>query len=142
MAGFQRARGTDAGFQRFTTSGSLAVTQGDLMAFDRANEVVVKATSSSSIEDLAGVAVETIASTETSVLLQRISPLDEYVVNTTNNSSTAHNYHRMVLTDENEVNNTGTDSTSDAAVVMLVAPVGAASDKKILARFVTVKDRA
>jgi hypothetical protein len=141
MAGFQRVSGADRGFERFTTS-SLAITQGDLLVFDRANNVVIKATSSTSMEDVAGVAVETITSAETSVLVQRVTEDDEYVVNTTNNTTTASNYERMVLTDENEVNNTGTDSTSDAAVFMQISPVGAAADKKIRGRFVTKVDRA
>lgn len=141
MAGFRRVSGADRGFQRFNTS-SLAISIGDLLAFDRANEVVIKATSSTSAEDLAGVAVEAIASTDSSVLVQRISADDEYVVNLTNNSSSAHNYHRMVLTDENEVNNTGTDSTSDAAVFMQLSPVGAAADKLARGRFVVTQDRA
>ena len=104
--------------------------------------MVILATSSSSAEDLAGVAVETIGTSATSVLVQRISEDDEYVVSTTNNSATTMNYERMVLTDENEVNNTGTDSTSDAAVFVQLYPVGAAADKKIRGRFVTKQDRA
>ena len=142
MAGFNRVSGGDRGFQRFTIS-SITVAIGDLLAFDRANEVVILATSSSSAEDLAGVAVEAASSSDTSVLAQRINQDDEYVVASTNNSNTAHNYHRMVLTDENAVNNTGTDSTSDAAVFMQLSTVGAAADKKIRGRFVvTGQDRA
>ena len=141
MAGFSRVKGSDRGFDRFDIS-SLALAIGDLVAFDRANNVVIKATSSTSIEDLAGVVVEATSTSDTSVLVQRIVDGDEYVVNTTNNSTAASNYERMVLTDENEVNNTGTDSTSDAAVFMQPSPVGAAGDKKIRGRFVTRQDRA
>lgn len=141
MAGFRRVSGGDRGFQTFTIS-SITVAIGDLLAFDRTNEVVILATSSSSAEDLAGVAVEARTSSDTTVLCQRITADDEYVVDSTNNSNSAHNYHRMVLTDENAVNNTGTDSTSDAAVFMQLAPVGAAADKKIRGRFVTTQDRA
>ena len=141
MAGFERVSGSDRGFIRFDTS-SLAITKGDLLAFDRSNNVVIKATSSTSVEDLAGVAVETIVSTETSVLVQKVDENDEFVAPTTNNTAATMNYERMVLTDENEVNNTGTDSTSDAAYVMQLYPVGAASDKKIRCRLVRVQDRA
>ena len=142
MAGFRRVSGGDRGFHKFTIS-SITVVVGDLLAFDRTNEVVILATSSSSAEDLAGVAVEAATTSDTSVLVQRINQDDEYIVDTTNNSNSAHNYHRMVLTDENAANNTGTDSTSDAAVFMQLAPVGAAADKKIRGRFVvTGQDRA
>lgn len=141
MAGFNRVKGGDQGFTRRDIS-SLAFAVGDLAAYDRSNEVVVKATSSTTPEDLAGVVVEATTTADTSVLLQEIQDGDEYVVDVTNNSSTAHNYHRMVLTDENAVNNTGTDDTTDAAVFMQLYPVGAASDKKIRGRFVTRQDRA
>lgn len=139
---FQRKSGGDQGFQRFDTS-SLALVAGDLVVFDRANHVVIKATSSTSVEDLAGVVVESIASTDTSVLVQKVvTEDDEFVADCTNNSNAAHNYQRMVLTNENTVNNTGSDSTSDAAYVMQLYPVGVASDKKIRCRLVRVQDRA
>ena len=141
MAGFKRVSGDDRGFQKFTIS-SITVAVGDLLAFDRANEVAILATSSTSLEDLAGVAVEAKTTSDTTVLAQRITADDEFIVDTTNNSSTAHNYHRMVLTDENAVNNTGTDSTSDAAVFMQIAPVGDVADKKIRGRFNLSVDRA
>jgi hypothetical protein len=141
MAGFSRVKGSDRGFQIYTIS-SLALAVGDLVAFDRANEVVVKATSSTTIEDVAGVVVEATTTADTEVLTQRVIDHDEYIVDVTNNSSADHNYHRMLLTDENEVNNTGTDDTTDAAVFMQLSPVGAASEKKIRGRFVTRQDRA
>lgn len=141
MAGFKRSKGENRGYDRFTIS-SVAFVVDDLAAFDRTNEVVIKATSSTSMEDVAGVVVEATTTADTSVLVQRPSEFDEFIVSTTNNSDAAHNYHRMVLTDENEVNNTGTDSTSDAAVFMQLGPVGAAADKKIRGRFVTRVDRA
>lgn len=141
MAGFERVSGSDRGFKRYTIS-SLALAVGDLVAFDRSAGTVIKATSSTSAEDIAGVVVEATTTANTSVLVQTVNELDEFVAPTTNNSNSTHNYQRMVLTDENEVNNTGTDSTSDAAVVMQIAPVGAAADKKIRCRIVRVQDRS
>lgn len=138
---FSRKSGTDRGFHRYSTS-SLAIAIGDLLVFDHSNAVVIKATSSTSLEDVIGVCVEAIASTDTSVLVQEISPADTYVVNTTNNSNASHNYQRMVLTDQATVNNTGSDSTSDSAYVIQLSPVGAAADKKILVRFNLLMDRA
>lgn len=141
MAGFERVKGGDRGYSKGTIS-SITVVAGDLLAKDRSNEVLILATSSSSIEDLAGVAVEARTTADTEVLYQEIQEGDEYVVPVTNNSSSSHRYHRMVLTDENEVNNTGTDSTSDAAVFEQLYPVGAAADKKIRGKFVRIVDRA
>lgn len=141
MAGFSRVSGTDRGFKEYTIS-SITVAVGDLMAFDRTNNVVILATSSSSREDIAGVALEARTTADTTVLCQQISDNDEFIADTTNNSATTMNYERMVLTDENAINNTGTDSTSDAAIFEQLQPVGAAADKKIRGRFVPVQDRA
>ncbi len=138
---FDRRSGNDDGFIRFDTS-SLAIAIGAMLVFDRSNHVVIKATSSTSVEDLAGIAVEAIAATDTSVLCQKVQENDEFIASTTNNSNSAHNYQRMVLTDESTVNNTGSDSTSDAAYIMQLYPVGAAADKKIRCRIVRVQDRA
>ncbi len=112
------------------------------MAYDRSNHVVIKATSSSSLEDLAGVSVGAFTTADTSVLLQEIMKGDEYIVDVTNNSSTTHNYQRMILTDELTVNNTGSDSTSDAAVFVQTGVVGAAASKKIIGFFNINVDRA
>lgn len=141
MAGFSRVSGSDRGFKEYTIS-SITVVAGDLLAFDRTNNVVILATSSTSREDVAGVALEARTTADTTVLVQQVSDNDEYIVDTTNNSATTMNYERMVLTDENAVNNTGTDSTSDAAIFEQLQPVGAAADKKIRGRFVPVQDRA
>lgn len=141
MAGFSRVKGSDRGFEKLDIS-SEAMAIGDVEAFDRSNAVVTAATSSTTPEDLAGVVVEAATTSDTQVLMQRIMDGDEYIVDTANNSSASHNYQRMLLTDENTVNNTGSDNTTDAAVFVQLAPVGAASDKKIRGRFITRQDRS
>lgn len=139
---FKRVKGSDKGFSEPRTVSSLTGSVGELVDYDRTNEVLAEATSSSTPESLAGVLVSAVASTDTSAQVQEIVDGDEYIADTTNNSSAAHNYHRMVLTDSLTVNNTGTDDTTDNAVFMQIAPVGAAANKKILGRFVRVQDRA
>ncbi len=138
---FKRTSGSDRGFDRGDIS-SISGSIGDVLAYDRSNHVLIKATSSTSIEDLAGIATEDYTTAMTSVLYQKIIMKDKYVVNTTNNSSSNHNYQRMVLTDAATVNNTGTDSTNDAAMFMQTGTIGAAGDKKIVGEFVLVQDRA
>lgn len=138
---FARSSGSDRGFDRAAIS-SLALAVGNLLAWDRSNHILIKATSSTSMEDIEGVCVEATTSSDTSVLYQKIVDKDKYIVNVTNNSNENHNGQRMVLTDEATVNNTGSDSTSDAAVVVQRGTVGAAADKKIVVQFVTRQDRA
>jgi len=141
MATFERISGGDAGYERVKIS-SITVVRGDLLCWDRSNNVAILATSSTSAEDLAGVAVEAATTAETSILIQKISENDEYSAGTASASNVSMDYERMVLTDENTVNNTGTDSTSDAAVFMQIGIIGAADDKKIRGRFITRQDRA
>ena len=139
---FKRVKGGDKGFSEPRTVSSLTGSIGELVDYDRSSEVLAEASASSTIESLAGVLVSAVVSTDTSAQVQEIVDGDEYIADTTNNSSASHNYHRMILTDSLTVNNTGTDDTTDNAVVMQIAPVGAASAKKILCRFVRVQDRA
>ena len=139
---FIRRKGSDKGFSEPQAVSSLTAAIHTIAAYDRANEVLVAATSSTSIEDVAGVFVKAVTSSNTEAQVQEIVDGDVYVADTTNNSNANHNMHRMVLTDSTTVNNTGTDSTSDAAIVQQVAPLGAASAKKILCKFVRVQDRA
>ena len=139
---FLRRKGSDKGFSEPRTVASLTSVRGALLDYDRAAETLVAATSSSTPESLAGISVKAIASTDTTAQVQEIVAGDEFIADTTNNSDSAHNYHRMLLTDSVTVNNTASDDTTDAAVVMQIAPVGAASEKKILCRLVRVQDRA
>lgn len=139
---FKRVKGGDRGFSEPRTTASLTGSVGELVDYDRSSEKLAEATASSTVESLAGVLVSAVASADTSAQVQEIVDGDEYIADTTNNSSASHNYHRMILTDSLTVNNTGTDDTTDNAVFMQIAPVGAAGDKKILGRFVRVQDRA
>lgn len=97
--------------------------------------VVIPATSSTVRSEIEGVCNQTIAAAEalTQVPAIVVTSADTFVVDVANNSNAAHNYQRMILTDSFTVNNTGTDSAS--GVVEQVEPFGAASDKKIVCRF-------
>lgn len=139
---FKRVKGSDKGFSEPRTVSSLTGSIGELVDYDRSSEVLAEASASSTIESLAGVLVSAVASSDTTAQVQEIVDGDEYIADVTNNSSASHNYHRMILTNSLVVNNTGTDDTTDNAVFMQIAPVGAAADKKILGRFVRVQDRA
>lgn len=141
MAGFKRVKGADRGFIVRTIS-SLALVVGDLVAYSRSAYKVAKATSSSQVYDLAGIVVEATTTADTEVKLQRITPGDEYEVDVTNNSNATHNYQRMLLTDENAVNNTGTDNTTDEAVFLQIGTVGTAANKKIVGEFDLFKKTA
>jgi hypothetical protein len=137
----KRVSGADRGYYGTPlTISSLALVADSLVDFDRSNAKVIASTSSSGLEDIAGVTVEASTTSDTQIKVQKITEHDEYIVDTTNNSNVAHNYQRMVLTDASTVNNTGTDSAADTAVFCQLETVGAASDKKIRGYFITRMD--
>ena len=99
----------------------------------------VPATSSTVKADLLGVCNQTIAAAESLTQVEVIRPSDEdtFIFTTTNNSNSAHNGQAMVLgANSTTVNNTGT--TSATGIVQQVAPFGAAADKLIIGRFLTL----
>lgn len=138
---FERKSGGDQGFIERTVS-SLALVVGDLVAYNRSAYKVQKATAASEASDLAGVVAEAATTASTIVKLQTITPWDEYIADTANESNVEHNYQRMLLSDENTVNNAGTDNTTDEAVFIQTGVVGAAADKKIIGRFDLFKKTA
>ena len=92
---------------------STVTTSGQVLVNDGAGNVVA-ATSGATTATIEGICNQTIAAAD--ALLQvsaiRTSTGDTWIASTTNNSSAAHNYQRMVLTDSLTVNNTGTTSAS------------------------------
>lgn len=102
-------------YRTFTIS-SQAFTIGDLVDVSRTAGTVTPATSSSTTYTIRGVAMQTVTSTATSLLVAIVNSAQRWTAAMTNATNTAHNGQRMVLTDKATVNNTGTDSTSTAAV--------------------------
>jgi hypothetical protein len=76
-----------------------------------------------------------VTSSETLAKVQIVNPDQIWEVESANNSNANHNGDSMVLTDKNTVNNSGTNSTAEEAVVIQLKPVGAAASKRILVRF-------
>lgn len=109
---------------------SNAVTIGDLLALAVGATTWADGTSSTAHWQRKGVAVETIASTATVIKLQMVLPGQLWIAELANNSAAADNGDRMVLTDTNTVNNTGTDSAAKEAVFIQDGVVGAAAEKR------------
>ena len=112
------------------------MTLGNILA--QTAGLAVNADSGTVVADLLGVCNETIAAAEakTRVSVIKVSDEDTFVFPVTNNSDATHNGQAMVLTDETAVNNTGT--TSATGIVQQVEPFGAAADKLIIGRFITL----
>ena len=116
---------------------SITVVVGDLLELQAAGatESWILCTSSTEFWSPKAVAMEAAASTATSVLAIRVNEAQEWEVDLANASNTAHNNQLMVLTDENTVNNTGTDSTANAAIFRQRSSVGATADNKAVGNF-------
>ena len=137
MAGFSLKKNLNDVQYRNVRVASLAYTIGDVVMLDRTSDAidVVPGTSSTNTQNVFGVAMETVASSATSLLLALIAPDQEWEVQSANNSNVNYFGYRMLLTDANTVNNAATDNTTDEAVCLQVGVIGAAADQKILVRF-------
>lgn len=115
---------------------SIAVTVGDMLMLTVGATTWVAGTSSTTHWERKAVAMETVTSAATEVKCQEIFPGQMWIVELANNSDAAHNGDRMVLTDTNTVNNTGTDSAAKEAVFIQYSPLGTNTDKRAIGRFV------
>lgn len=113
------------------------VTAGEILM--QTAGLAVPATSSTVRADLLGVCNQTIAAAEALTQVPYIVPSDEdlYIFSTTNNSDPTHNGQAMILgADSTTVNNTGT--TSATGIIQQVDVFGAAADKLIIGKFLTL----
>ena len=116
---------------------SVVTTAGEILVL--ASGLAVPATSAATTATLLGVCNQTIAAAEALTQVPYIVPSesDIYIFSTTNNSDATHNGQAMIVgANSTTINNTGT--TSAVGIVQQVDVYGAASDKLILARFLTL----
>lgn len=132
MSGFQvRTDDRDRGFVKVPIS-SISGSKGDLLELTAGATTWAKVTSSSNHFTRKAIAQESYATTDTEVLVRELDGGETVEVESANNSSANHNGDRMAATDENTVNNSGTDVTGQAAVFVQRSVVGAAADKRIV----------
>jgi len=112
------------------------MTKGNILAMTAG--LAVDADSGTVVADLLGVCNDSISAADAETRVSYIVPSDEdtFIFNSANNSDATHNGQAMVLSNATTVNNTGT--TSGTGIVQQVEPFGAASDKKIIGRFITL----
>ena len=137
FTGFQRAGGTYTE-TKDRVIGAVAYAVGDLLMRSTTVGTLVAGTSSATPNLFMNGGGIVANATDGVVTKAEIAPIElnvEYFAATTNNSDVADNYMLMALTDENTVNNSGTDDTTNP-VFMQTGVVGDASDKKIIGEFV------
>src|SRR3990167_4468816 len=108
MAGFRLVSNLNEVEYRSVRVASQAYTIGDAVMRQVTADAtdVVPATSSTTSQFLIGVAMETVASAATSLLVAIIEPSQKWECAVTNAVAANDNYQWMVLTDKSEVNNT------------------------------------
>lgn len=115
---------------------SLAVSIGDMLDLDVGAVAWTAADANSLHWTKKAVAVEAVANTATSVLAIDVLPGQLWEAEGVNSAAAADNNDRMVLTDKNTVNNTGTDSAAKEAVFIQTGYAGATTDKRLLGEIV------
>lgn len=114
---------------------SLAITTGALYFNSITTGALQLAVAATTANQTLYLANETLASGSTPFSATVCSKEDEFLVDTENNSNSAHNGQRMILGATGvTLNNTGTDVSGTTGVFVQLAVVGAAADKKIIAR--------
>ena len=91
-------------------------------------------TASSNYFSRKAIALEAATTASTEVLCFELDGNEDVEAESANNSNADHNGDRMLATDTNTVNNTGTDNTSQNVVFIQDKVVGAAADKRIVGR--------
>ena len=129
----------DTGKVSLPLDGSTAVTVDNLYYSDRSNKVVKAVTSSagSSITSL-WVATKTVASGATVADFIPVTGSMLFECDCTAATASNQLMIRHLMTDAATINNTSTDSTDLKAIFEALAVKGAASDKKLIGRFIHV----
>lgn len=113
-----------------TVTAGTAIAEGNLL--DINGNVLQRATSSSTIHTIVGVAAETISTSATKIKVIPICQGQIWEADCTNSTASNQLYESYALTDHDHVANDSTDVTGATGIVLNIGAVGAAGDKKIL----------
>ena len=136
MGGFRLARNIVEAEQIEVTVSSVTAVDGDLLELDVGATAWTVADSATEHWQKKLLLTAAVASTDTLAKGILLKSGDLVIAETANNSAAADDGDRMLLTDQNTVNNSGSDSTAEEAIFIQHRPVGAAADKRVLGWFV------
>jgi len=112
---------------------SLTVAVGDLLELGAGSATWAKVTSSSAHHTRKAIVVKA-ATSASEVEAIELDGTETVEVQSANASNVSHNGDRMAFTDENTVNNSGTDVTTQAVGFIQDGTIGATSDNRILGK--------
>jgi hypothetical protein len=116
-----------------TVTAGVAIAEGDLL--DINGNVLQRATSSSTIHTIVGVAAETITTTDTKIKVIPVCQGQLWEADTVNTTDSTELYESMALTDHDTINNSDSDVTGDTGVFLCLGFVGTSANKKIIGEF-------
>jgi hypothetical protein len=118
-----------------TVTAGVAIAKGDVLAVN--GNVLERATASSTVHSVFGVAGETISTADTKIKVIPIVPNAQQIwkCDTTNNTASTQRYENAVLTDQATLNNTDSTVTGPTGIFTMLDFAGAAADKKAVGHF-------
>ena len=122
MPGFKVLADIDDKGLKYVPISSLAVTTGDLLEITAGSTTWAAVTSSSNYFSRKAIAMETVTSSATQVLVYELNGTEQVEVDSAITADSAHNGDRMLATDKDTVNNIGTDNTSQNVVFVQEKP--------------------
>lgn len=121
MAGFSLVKSnSEANDVEEWTISSLTLSEGDLLELDLGATAATVADSSTEHWQRKGVCTKAATSDDTEVTVIPVNPDQVWAVEPENTASASDNGDRMLLTDKNTVNNSGTDDTSQESCVIQI----------------------
>ena len=135
MAGFKLSSATDSPMVEEWTVASVTAAAGDLLELDIGATAATVADTATENWQRKGVVMNAITTAATLVKVMVVNSDQVWEAESANNSNVSHNGDRMILTDQNTVNNAGADNTSEEAVCVQVGAIGATAEKRILVKF-------
>lgn len=113
-----------------------AIQAGDIL--DKSGNVVQRATASSTMMTLFGVAAESISTAATAIKVTRFVPGQTWSVDTKNNTATNQLFEGAILQDHLTIDNTSSAVTGPTGVFTPFAFAGQTTDKILIGNFSTI----
>ena len=137
MAGFTLRQATKPPMVEKWTKNSTTDTGaiGDIYYWNAGTDAALPGDTSVVSCDRAGILLKATVSGDTYIDVQIPTPDQLWEATSTNASNTTHTGHNMVLSTQNTVNNTGSNSTDTKAIIVQVGTIGATSDNRLRVRF-------
>lgn len=135
MAGFKLRGGFPESFVvEVPVTAGVAIQEGELL--DISGNVLQRATSSSTIHTIFGVATESISTAATAIKVRPVCQGQLYEGTMTNNThATNQTFESYALTDHANVANDSSDVPGPTGVFLLITPIGAVADKRAMGEF-------